>query len=426
MLLRARTGTFLTFALAGLLCGVWTSRMPALASKFGTSEGEIGIVVLVWGLGALVAMQGLRTVMGRAGSRAVLRVALPLTALSYIGVGFAPTYGVLIAAVALFGMAFGITDIAMNAQASVVEQAYKRSILSSMHAGWSVGAMTGGLIGFATAHFGLGFSATVLAVSLAALPLALLLGPTYLADRPARAASAAAGGRRRARLPLAVYLVGLLAFIGFMTEGSIADWSGLMLHGELGATQAVAALGYPMFQVAMLIGRVAGDHLRMWVGTRNLLTGAGVGTAVAMTVVVTAPSTAVALIGFFLTGLVVCTVVPTSMSLAGTSAPDQPAAAVAQAGAMGYGGLLLGPVVVGFLADATSLRIGVGVVVLLALMIAAGSRFVPLGADEIGSVRVDEASAKGAPAMTGEVTGERTGETAMGPRPDGDPHPVAA
>ncbi|MFC5184688.1 MFS transporter [Actinomadura harenae] len=424
MLLRARTGTFLTFALAGLLCGVWTSRMPALASKFGTSEGEIGVVVLVWGLGALVAMQGLRSVMGRAGSRAVLRVALPLTAVSYVGVAFAPTYGVLIAAVAVFGMSFGITDIAMNAQASVVEHEYKRPILSSMHAGWCVGAMSGGLIGFGTAHAGLGFSATVLAVAVAALPLALLLGPTYLADRPApRAASAATGGRRRAKLPIAVYLVGLLAFIGFMTEGSIADWSGLLLHGELGATQAVAALGYPMFQVAMLIGRVGGDHLRMWIGTRNLLTAAGIGTAAAMTVVVTAPSTTVAIIGFFLSGLVVATVVPISMSLAGTSAPGQPAAAVAQAGAMGYGGLLLGPVVVGFLADATSLRIGVGAVVLLALVIAVGSRFVPLGAGEIGSTRVEEAPAEGA-AETGEPTGEPVGVSV--PRPNGEPQPVTA
>ncbi|MEV5569014.1 MFS transporter [Spirillospora sp. NPDC052269] len=423
MLLRARTGTFLTFALAGLLCGVWTSRMPALATKFGASESEIGIVVLVWGLGALVAMQGLRSVMGRLGSRPVLRVALPLTAVSYVGVAFAPTYAVLIAAVAVFGMAFGITDIAMNAQASVVEHEYRRPILSGMHAGWCVGAMSGGLIGFGTAHAGLGFSNTVLAVAIAALPLALLLGPTYLVDRPVRAAAAAVGGeRRRARLPIAVYLVGLLAFIGFMTEGSIADWSGLLLHGELGATQAVAALGYPMFQVAMLIGRIGGDHLRMWIGTRNLLTAAGVGTAVAMTVVVTAPNTTVAIIGFFLSGLVVATVVPISMSLAGTSAPGQPAAAVAQAGAMGYGGLLLGPVVVGFLADATSLRIGVGAVVVLALLISAGARFIPLGSGEIGSVRVEESPAE----APGAVTGEQILADVPAPRPDGDTQPVAA
>ncbi|WP_018655377.1 MFS transporter [Actinomadura flavalba] len=376
MLRRARVGTFLTFVLAGLLCGVWVARMPALAEKFGTSEGEIGIVVLVWGVGALIAMQGLRVLMNRFGSRSVLRLALPLTAASYVGVALAPTYGTLLVAVAVFGMTFGVTDIAMNAQGSVVEQAYRRSVMSSMHAGWCVGAMSGGLFGFATAALGLGFTATVLVAAAVALPAGLAVAPTYLADPPAPART---GDGRRARMPLAVYLIGGLAFIAFMAEGTIADWSGLFLHEELGTTQAVAALGYPMFELAMLIGRLVGDNLRTRLGTRRLLAGAGFGTAASMAVVVTAPSAAVALAGFFLTGLFVCTVVPTTISLAGAVAPGQPAAAVAQVGAMGYGGLLLGPVVVGFLSEATSLRIGVGTAVVMALFIGVGARFVPLG-----------------------------------------------
>ncbi|CNF94736.1 transporter%2C major facilitator family protein [Mycobacterium tuberculosis] len=376
MLPRARSGTFLTFALAGLLTGVWVARMPALAAKFGTSEGEIGIVVLVWGIGAIAAMQALRGVMARAGSRAVLRVALPLTAVSYAAVALAPTYGVLLAAVALFGMTFGLTDVAMNAQGSVVEQAYRRSIMSGMHAGWCVGAMSGGLFGVATAAAGFGFTETVLAAALVSLPAGLALGRTYLPDPVAPAASGTGRGARR--MPAAVYLIGALGFIAFMTEGSIADWSGLLLHDELGATEAVAAIGYPVFELAMLIGRLAGDRVRMRLGTRRMLIGAGLGTAAAMTVVVLAPGPGVAIAGFFATGLVVCTVVPTTISLAGSAAPDRPAAAVAQVGAMGYGGLLLGPVVVGFLSDATSLRLGVGTVVVLALLIAAGARFVPL------------------------------------------------
>ncbi|MEV4674663.1 MFS transporter [Actinomadura sp. NPDC049382] len=396
MLFRARTGSFLTFALAGLLTGVWVARMPALAAKFGTTEGEIGIVVLVWGLGAIAAMQALRGVMARAGSRTVLRAALPLTALSYVAVALAPTYGVLLAAVALFGMTFGITDIAMNAQGSVVERAYRRSIMSGMHAGWCVGAMSGGVFGVATAAAGLGFTTTVLTAALVALPASLALGRTYLPDPPAPAE--AGTGRRARRLPPAVYLIGVLGFIAFMTEGSIADWSGLLLHEELGATEAVAAVGYPVFELAMLLGRLVGDRVRMRVGTRRLLTGAGLGTAVGMTVVVLAPTPAVAIAGFFVTGLVVCTVVPTTISLAGTAAPDRPAAAVAQVGAMGYGGLLLGPVVVGFLSDATSLRVGVGTVVVLALLIAAGARFVPLRSSiDVTAAAVPEPAAQTGP-----------------------------
>ncbi|TDB92133.1 MFS transporter [Actinomadura sp. 7K534] len=381
MLSRARTGTFLTFALAGLLIGVWVARLPALAAKFGAGEGEVGIVVLVWGLGAVVAMQALRGLMSRAGSRAVLRAALPLTSLSFAAVALAPSYGLLLGAVVLFGMAFGVTDIAMNAQGSVVERAYRRPVMSGMHAGWCVGAMSGGVFGIGTAAAGLGFTATVLAAALLALPAGLALGRTYLPDPPRPAAAAAGPGRGGRRMPAAVYLIGVLGFLAFMTEGSIADWSGLFLHEEMGAGEAVAAAGYPVFELAMLLGRLVGDRVRTRVGTRRLLTGAGLGTAIGMTVVVLSPGPAVAIAGFFLTGLVVCTVVPTAISLAGTAAPDRPAAAVAQVGAMGYGGLLLGPVVVGFLAEATSLRVGVGSVIVLALVIAAGAHFVRLGAD---------------------------------------------
>ncbi|TDC68917.1 MFS transporter, partial [Actinomadura sp. GC306] len=184
MLSRARTGTFLTFALAGLLIGVWVARLPALAAKFGTDESEIGIVVLVWGLGGITAMQALRGLMSRAGSRAVLRAALPLTSLAFAAVALAPSYGVLLGAVVLFGMAFGVTDIAMNAQGSVVERAYRRPVLSGMHAGWCVGAMSGGLVGVATAAAGLGFTATVLITAVLTLPAGAALGRTFLPDPP--------------------------------------------------------------------------------------------------------------------------------------------------------------------------------------------------------------------------------------------------
>jgi hypothetical protein len=264
----------------------------------------------------------------------------------------------------------------MNAQGTAVERAYKRPIMSGMHAGWCTGAMSGGLLGVVTAAVGLGFTTTILAAALLTLPASLALGRTYLPEPPAP--ETAGTGRRSRRLPAAVYLIGALCFIAFMTEGAIADWSGLLLHDGMGASEALAAAGLPTFELAMLLGRIFGDRVRTRLGTRRMLGAAGVGTALGMSVVVLAPVPAVAIGGFFLTGLMVCTVVPTTISLAGTAAPDRPAAAVAQVGAIGYGGLLLGPVVIGFLSDATSLRLGVGTVVVLALLIAVGTRFVPL------------------------------------------------
>ncbi|WP_106397936.1 MFS transporter [Actinocorallia populi] len=380
MLFRARTGTFLTFAAAGLMTGVWVVRMPALKERFALDAGGVGVVLLVWGVAAVVAMQGLRVVISRFGSRPALRVAAPLTALSVALVALAPSHPLLLAGVALFGMAFGVTDVAMNAQASVVERAHGRPLMSGMHAGWCAGAMTGGLLGSGTAALGWSFTASLLLAGLAALPLMALLGRTYLPDPPAL--QDASGGRRR-RLPLLVYLLGALTFLAFMTEGAIADWSGLFLHDDLHASQALAALGYPLFEAAMLCGRLFGDRLRVLLGTRALLTWAGTGTAAGMAVVLLAPGLPVALAGFFLTGLAVCTIVPTMLSLAGTAAPGRSAASVAQVGAMGYGGLLLGPVAVSAVAEASSVRAGLWPVVALSAVIAVSARFLPLreGAD---------------------------------------------
>jgi MFS family permease len=396
MLFRARMGTFATYALGGLLCGMWVTRMPALSAKFGIGSGEVGIVLLTWGVAALIAMQGLRGIMGRAGSRVVLRVSAPLAASTAALVAVAPTYELLLVAIALFGMAFGVMDVSMNAQASVVERAYGRPLMSGMHAGWCVGAMTGGLLGSLTATLGLSFTQAVLASAVVGLPAALLTGPAYLADPPAPAVVA---GARRARLPMAVYLIGALAFLAFMAEGAIADWSGLLLHDELSASEAVAALGYPLFEFAMLCGRLVGDRVRLRLGTRRLLVLAGLGTAGSMSVVLLAPSTPVALAGFFLTGSAVCTVIPTMVSLAGTIAPGRSAASVAQVGAMGYGGLLLGPMVIGFLADRASLRLGLGLVLVLSLLISLGVRFLPADGETDIAASAPESTGTPAPEL---------------------------
>lgn len=374
VLSRARLGTVLTFALAGMLCGIWVSRTPALAERFGLSDGSVGIAILVWGIGAIIAMQGLRGVMARAGSGAVLRVAAPLTAVSMMLVALAPDWPLLLVAVAAFGMTFGLTDIGMNAQGSAVERSYRRPVMNAMHAGWCAGAISGGLLGALSAWAGLSFGQTLFGGGLVALPATLAIGRTYVAEGPADPAT----GSRPTRLPLAVYLIGGLAFAAFMMEGSIADWSGLYLSRELSAGEVIGALGYPLFEAAMLVGRLVGDRLRTRLGTRRLMTYAGLGTAVAVSIVVLAPAPEVALFGFVLTGLAICTVIPTTISVAGTIAPGRSAGAVAQVGAMGYGGLVLGPVVIGFLADVSSLRVGLGVAAILGLLIAAGARYVPM------------------------------------------------
>ncbi|MEV0827471.1 MFS transporter [Nonomuraea rubra] len=384
----ARYGAVLTFVLAGLMVGTMTVRIPALTDKLGLSEAMVGTILLVWGLGALVTMQSMRRVMARVGSRTLLRAGGPLTALGLLGVALAPDLPLLLVAVALFGMAFGTVDVAMNAQGSAVEQAYGRPLMNGMHAGWCVGAISAGGLGSLAIAAGLPFTVNVALIALVSLPVMVLLGRTYLPEPPA--AGTARQGRRR--MPPIVYLLGTIMFFAFMVEGTVADWNGLYLRDELGAPEAVAALGYPVFEVGMLVARLTGDRLRVRFGVRGMLTVSGVATAGFFAVVLLAPSALVAVSAMFFVGLGVATISPLTLSLAGT-ATDTPGPAIAQAGAMGYAGLLLGPVVIGFLSDATSLRTALGVGVLLGVLIALAGRLLPRRepAAELGSLPAREA-----------------------------------
>ncbi|GII79437.1 MFS transporter [Sphaerisporangium rufum] len=376
----ARGRAVLVFVLAGLVCGTFTVRLPALADRLGMAESEVSAVLLAWGLGALLAMQAMRGLLARAGSAAVLRVAGPLSAVALLGVAFAPAPGWAVGAAAVFGMLFGAVDVAMNAQGSVVERAARRPLMNGLHAGWCVGAMAAGLLGAGLIALGVPYPAHLAIVAAGSVPAFVLIGRGLLPD-PATDPAQNAGPARR-RMPLLVYLLGAIAFCAFMVEGAVADWNGLFLRRTIGAPEAVAALGYPVFEAGMLAARLTGDRLRTRWGARRLMIASGLGTAATFTVVITSSSAVVAVTGMVLVGLAVAMVSPMAMSLAGT-ATSTPGPAIAQTGAMGYAGLLLGPVVIGFLSHAASLRVALGIAVVLGVVIALAARLLPVTASPL-------------------------------------------
>jgi MFS family permease len=400
---RARLGVLFTFALAGALCAVWTVRMPALKQKLDLTDAQLGLEVLGWGVGALITMTIAGRIIGRYGSRRVLRLALPGTALCLALVGLAPTFPLLIVTGLAFGLCFGLVDVAMNTQASTVERAYGRPLMGGMHAGWSLGAVAGGLLGAATAWLGFGFTAALCIFAVIGLPLALAIGPLYLPEARVSVRESALSTPRR--LPLLVYVFGAIVFCSYLTEGSIADWSGVYLHDSLGSAQTVAALGYPMFEASMFLGRMCSDRLTTRLGARTLILAAGTAAAAAFTLVVFAPSPLLALLGFALVGLGVCAVTPLAMSLAGASGGAQTERAIAAASTFGYSGLLLGPVVIGIVSAAGSLRIGYAVVIGVCVTIALSANFVPRGRhiEDRGS-HGDAVERSGDPGVRCEVT----------------------
>ncbi|MEV0414363.1 MFS transporter [Streptomyces sp. NPDC050448] len=371
---RARRGVVATFALVGVVNGVLAARLPGLAAKLGLDTGDVGLVILSWGVAATVTMQCMRWIVAAPGNRLLLRVGTLLVTVTVGLTALSPSFPLLLAAAAGFGVASGMAEAMMNAQGSLVERRAARPLMNGFHAGWSAGAVAGGLLAVLLSALDVPYTASVLGVAAVAFPFALAVGRTHL-DEPVEAEESTP----RRNLPGIVYLIGAVAFLALLLEGLVADWSGLLLARDLHTTQAVAAIAYPVYELATFSGRLFGDRLRLRFGSRSLLAAAGTTTALGVLLVVSAPSAVRAIAGFALTGLAVCIVVPLCISLAGAVAPGRPDAAIAQVSAIGYAGLLVGPVLIGFVAEATSLRTGIATGIAVALLITAASRRMPHG-----------------------------------------------
>jgi MFS family permease len=371
---RAHVGVVLTFALVGVVNGVLAARLPGLAGKLALTDGDVGLVILSWGVAAAVTTQCMRWLVTTVGHRLLLRVSGPLLTVAVALIALSPSFPLLLAAAACFGTTFGVTESMINIQGGLLERLASRPLMNGLHAGWSAGAVTGGLLAAALAALDVSYTVSVLGVALAVLPIIFAAGWTYL-DEPGNEAEESVGRRG---LPAIVFLVGAIAFLGLLLEGLVGDWSGLLLTSDLRASAALAAIAYPVFELAMFCGRLFGDRLSLRFNARSVLTAAGAAAALGVMLIVTAPSATLAIVGFGLTGMTVCVVVPLSMSLAGKLAPGHSAAAVAQVSAMGYAGLLAGPVAIGFVAEASTLRTGISMGMVAALLIAVGSRSLPI------------------------------------------------
>jgi MFS family permease len=369
---RAHVGTVLTFALIGVLNGILASRLPGLAAKLSLGTGQVGLVILSWGTAALATSQVMRWLVAALGSRTLLRLGAPLATVAVCLIGLSPSFPLLLCAAGLFGVTSGVSEAMVNAQGSQVERLSGRSVMNGLHAGWSAGAVTGGVLAAVLAACQVAYTPSVVGVAGTCLPLMLLAGRTYLPDESEQEES----GDRRG-LPRVIYLIGVIAFAGLLLEGMVGDWSGLLLSKDFHAAPAMAAAAYPVYELATFTGRLFGDRLSDRFGCRGPVAAAGVATALGILAVVLAPSAMAAVAAFGLTGLAVCVIVPMSMSMAGGLAPGRSDAAIAQVSAMGYAGLLLGPVFVGFVAQATSLRTSLACTVVAALLVAAGSRGLP-------------------------------------------------
>jgi fucose permease len=279
----------------------------------------------------------------------------------------APRPWLLAPALMAFGAGSAAMDVAMNAHGVHVERAAGRPIMSSLHAGWSLGGAAGS--GFAAAVAAAGIDPRAGVAVASALLLCGVLAATRRAGEGVAAEGAAAP--RFARPPRAVVVLALLCFLTMVTEGAMGDWGGLYLRRDVGSSAALAAAAFAVFTAGMTAGRLIGDAVNRRIGRARLLRAGAIVTGAALAAMLAIGTVPAAVAGLFAVGLGVSNGVPLMFSAAG-SRPDVAAGAgIAAVSSMGSIGFLAGPPFIGFLAQAASLPWALATLVLAALAVLA-------------------------------------------------------
>lgn len=360
----AATAVFVT---DGAVFGTWAARIPDVTSQVGASPATLGLVLLCISIGALAGMQVTGAFCARLGPGATTALAAAATGMTVVLPGLTGSVIALAAALLAFGAATGMLNVAVNAVGVQVEQVAGRPVVSSMHAGFSAGGLAGA--GLTAVLAAVPVAEHLLAVGMAALIVTAAATPTLLAadTRIAAPAGAPSGSRPTGKARTLIVLFGVVAGCTAFAEGAVTDWGALYLRQDLGAAPGLAAAGYAVFSTAMAVGRLAGGALLTRFGETALLVAGSLLAGLGALGAATASDPIAALGAFALVGSGLANVFPVALARAGALGG---AGGVALASTIGYTGLLGGPPLFGFLADATGIGAGFAVLALVTLLAA--------------------------------------------------------
>lgn len=366
--LAARVATQTHFFVSGMLFATWGVHVPTVKALFALSEYQLAGLMLAGGFGALLGLTQVGKWVATHGARPVVIaggvvMAAPLALLLHM-----PNFVALLALMFAFGLSTSAFDVAINAEAVAVEHAYRRPVMSSFHGCFSLGGLAGAGIGSAVAMFDVAATTHMLAASITGGLAILLASRSMLPDEATHSPDEANTGFKLPRGPL--LLLGILAVLGLVGEGAMYDWSTLYMSKELGSPQAQAALAYGAFSAAMAAARFAGDWVRARIGPAPLLRASSWLAAAGMTAALLIGTPWAALIGFALVGIGFSNVVPVLFAAAAKVPGVTPANGIASVSSCGYLGFMIGPPLIGVIAQHWGLDVGLFVVAVFAAAVA--------------------------------------------------------
>jgi MFS family permease len=353
------------FFLAGLCFASWASRIPNIQLKLHLDNAALGAVLLGLPTGLMVSLPLAGWLVAKFGSRPIALSAALLYAATLPVLGLVTEVWQLVLCLFVFGMGGNLLNISINTQAIGTEALYGRTIMASYHGLWSLAGFSGAALG-------------TLFISLGWLPWEHFLVITGLALLIVLAASGRLIGKDPhgggdqpifARPDRSLINLGIIAFCSMICEGAMFDWSGVYFQKVIHPPQGLVAIGYTAFMSTMASGRFLGDWLATKWGIKRILQLSGTLTATGLLTAILFPWLFPALAGFLLVGAGVSSVIPLVYSAAGRSKVLSPGVALAAVSTIGYLGFLFGPPFIGFIAQAFSLRVSLGLIAVLGSLI---------------------------------------------------------
>ena len=374
---KARIAVKVAFLINGVTTGTFVSRIPDFKRTLNLTNSALGLSLIFISFGVLSAIKP-------AGLNAAKYGSKPMTLIG--GVGIAVTLPFVSLHVSrswfvfilfIYGFVNATQDVSMNSHAVTLEERAGRKMMSSFHAMWSVGALAGGAIGGLVAQAKIGTGTHFIAVSIVILIASFFIRNFFL---PAESDRHQIAKEAKQRNPRIFWTMGLLGLCGAIGEGSAGDWGGVLSRDTFHASPFIATLPYIFFATTMVIGRFMGDRLSMKYGTRRLLITSGFigGVGLASGLLIGHPYGVI--LGWFLLGLGVSTVIPLIFSAAGAIAIKDYQGQISSSGAVAtvsgitYFGFVVGPPLMGFAADRITLRWAMLIPAALAIVLALGAR----------------------------------------------------
>jgi len=357
-----RIAVKLIFFINGFVHANLAARFPKVQELFSIDNGILGFVLLATSVGALIAMPFTGWLIMRNGSRRITIISVFVYCIVVPLVPVMPGLAGLVFIFFSMGLTAGMLDVSMNAQAVMVEQQHGKPIMTSFHALFSIGMVAGAGCGALFiklnttlfTHFSAVIGLSLLGAAWARYHLIHDKPKDKIVEGPAF------------RLPNAAMVsIGVIAFCCMLGEGAMADWSTNYMENIAHADKALAPIGLSAFALAMTIGRLFGDSARIRFGDRNLMIGCGLISTIGLllTLIFIHPFAVIA--GLFVTGIGLSSIVPIAYSIAGNTKDLPPGVGLAMVTTVGYSGFLFGPPLIGLFADLYTLRISLGLVVIL-------------------------------------------------------------